>query len=234
MTVWLTCASDRQVEGITPVLPPWLPRAFDLWGMCLQRSRFTRIQTLKVVVIFTHARFCLSSPVAQACPTLRPHGLQPTRLLCPWDSPGKSTGVGCRFTLQGIFLTQGQNPRLLHGRRILYHWATWEAQGDEYGSSKTRQGTDVLPTTSQRGRTTWAASSGPPSSPTPGAVRERLGPRQVLYLPQGPHPLLPAEKVGVDELQRASRITGTRGSFEMPMRTLLIKTSSAELNKSNN
>ena len=27
-------------------------------------------------------------------PTLRPHGLQPTRLLCPWDFPGKSTGVG--------------------------------------------------------------------------------------------------------------------------------------------
>ena len=35
------------------------------------------------------------SEVAQSCPTLRPHGLQPTRLLRPWDSPGKSTGVGC-------------------------------------------------------------------------------------------------------------------------------------------
>ena len=30
----------------------------------------------------------------------RPHGLQPTRLLCPWDSPGKSTGVGCQCLLQ--------------------------------------------------------------------------------------------------------------------------------------
>ena len=30
----------------------------------------------------------------------RPHGLQPTRLLCPWDSPGKNTGVGCHFLLQ--------------------------------------------------------------------------------------------------------------------------------------
>ena len=29
----------------------------------------------------------------------RPHGLQPTRLLCPWDSPGKSTGVGCHCLL---------------------------------------------------------------------------------------------------------------------------------------
>ena len=29
----------------------------------------------------------------------RPHGLQPTRLLCPWDFPGKSTGVGCQCLL---------------------------------------------------------------------------------------------------------------------------------------
>ena len=29
--------------------------------------------------------------------------LQPARLLCPWDSPGKNTGVGCHFLLQGIF-----------------------------------------------------------------------------------------------------------------------------------
>ena len=35
--------------------------------------------------------------VTQSCPTLRPHGLQPARLLCPWDSPGKSTGAGCHF-----------------------------------------------------------------------------------------------------------------------------------------
>ena len=32
------------------------------------------------------------------------------RLLCPWDSPSKSTGVGCRVLLQGIFTTQGSNP----------------------------------------------------------------------------------------------------------------------------
>ena len=32
--------------------------------------------------------------------SVRPHGLQPTRLLRPWDSPGKNTGVGCHFLLQ--------------------------------------------------------------------------------------------------------------------------------------
>ena len=46
--------------------------------------------------------------VTQSCPThLRPHRLQPARLLHPWDFPGKNTGVGCHAPLQGIFLTQG-------------------------------------------------------------------------------------------------------------------------------
>ena len=51
--------------------------------------------------------------------SLRPHELQPTRLLCPWDSPGKNTGVGCRALLQGIFPTQRSSPGLPHCRRIL-------------------------------------------------------------------------------------------------------------------
>ena len=42
--------------------------------------------------------------------SLRPHGLQPARLLCLWNFPGKNTGVGCHFLLQGIFLTQGLSP----------------------------------------------------------------------------------------------------------------------------
>ena len=37
----------------------------------------------------------------------------------PWGSPGKNTGVGCRFLLQKIFLTQGSNPGLLHCRQAL-------------------------------------------------------------------------------------------------------------------
>ena len=39
--------------------------------------------------------------------SLRPSGLQPARLLCPWDSPGKNTGVGCHALLQGIFKSVG-------------------------------------------------------------------------------------------------------------------------------
>ena len=45
-------------------------------------------------------------------------GPQPSRLLCPWDSPGKNIGMGCHALLQGIFPIQGWNPHLLH----LLHW----------------------------------------------------------------------------------------------------------------
>ena len=49
------------------------------------------------------------------------HGRWPARLLHPWDSPGKNTGVCCHSLLQGIFPTQGSNPGLPHCRQTLYH-----------------------------------------------------------------------------------------------------------------
>ena len=45
----------------------------------------------------------------------------PARLLCPWDFPGKNTGVGCHFLLQGIFPTQGSNFGLLTIKKISIH-----------------------------------------------------------------------------------------------------------------
>ena len=67
--------------------------------------------------VCTYAADCTKS--LQSCSdSLRPHGLQPARLLCPWDFPSKNTGVGCHFLLQGIFLTQGSNPPLL----CLLYW----------------------------------------------------------------------------------------------------------------
>ena len=53
--------------------------------------------------------------------SLRLHELWSTRLLCPWSSPGKNTGVGCHFLLWGIFPTHGLNLNRLHWRQILYH-----------------------------------------------------------------------------------------------------------------
>ena len=48
-----------------------------------------------------------------------PYRLEPIGLLCPWNSPGKNTGVGSHSLLQGIFPTQGWNPGLPHCRRTL-------------------------------------------------------------------------------------------------------------------
>ena len=59
--------------------------------------------------------------------SLQPHGLEPAKLLCPWDSPGKNTGVGCHALLQGIFPTQGSNLHLLRCRQVLYLWDIREA-----------------------------------------------------------------------------------------------------------
>ena len=52
--------------------------------------------------------------------SLRPHGSEPNRLFCPWNSPGKDTGVGCRFLLQdlpdpGIELETPVSPVLVGG-----------------------------------------------------------------------------------------------------------------------
>ena len=68
--------------------------------------------------------------------SLRPHGwVACTRLFCPWDFLGKSTGVGCYFLLQGIFPTQGSNPGLLHCRQMLYRLSH---QGSHHGLYSSR------------------------------------------------------------------------------------------------
>ena len=64
--------------------------------------------------------------------SFRPHGLYPARLLSPWDSLGKNTGVSYHVLLQGIFLIQGSNshhfpsPALAGG--FFTTSAAWEAQ----------------------------------------------------------------------------------------------------------
>ena len=62
------------------------------------------IHSLKYIIMFKVWRVS-----ARPCLTLQPHGLQPTRLLCPWDFPGENTGVGCYFLTHGIFWIQGLN-----------------------------------------------------------------------------------------------------------------------------
>ena len=70
--------------------------------------------------------------VAKSCQTLLwPHGLQSARLLCPWNFPGKNTGVGFHFLLQGSEQPRDWTLVSCIGRWILYHWTPWGAWGSE-------------------------------------------------------------------------------------------------------
>ena len=97
----------------TPVNPQLTPPSMELtrairtaWLSTLLLGKFATLSFNFLICCYL---------IAVLCPTLlRPHGLQPARLLCPWDSPGKNTGVGCHFLLQGVFLTQGLTLCLLH------------------------------------------------------------------------------------------------------------------------
>ena len=109
----------------------------------------------------------LSEPV-------RPHGLQPARLLCPRDSPGKNTGVGCYTRLQGVSPTQGLGESLL---RLL----RWQAgplpsthQGSSHGHLKGRlsweAGNKITTLYTHRFCASWKQKQGLarlPSAPTP-------------------------------------------------------------------
>ena len=100
-----------------PRVPPGLfstPDQTTLWGPC--RPRKTGSQTHLPSSL--QQRFLLMFSHKVMPDSLRPHGLHPARLLCPWNSPGKNTGVGCQSLLQGIFPTQGSSPCLL----CLLHW----------------------------------------------------------------------------------------------------------------
>ena len=74
--------------------------------------------------------------VAQSCPTLHDHmDMEPTRLLCSWNSPDKDTGVVCHFLLQGIFLNQWLNLSLLLCRQI-YHHLSHQGSPNTFGRSR--------------------------------------------------------------------------------------------------
>ena len=70
--------------------------------------------------------------VIELCPTLVMPWTAAARLLCPWDSPGKS---GFHFLLQGTFPTQESNPVLLHCWQILCRLSYREAQRSNWHSN---------------------------------------------------------------------------------------------------
>jgi len=66
-------------------------------NLCANKKKLAK-NTGESILRNTAAACCQVAPVVSN--SVRPHGLQPTRLLRPWDSPGKNTGVGCHFLLQ--------------------------------------------------------------------------------------------------------------------------------------
>ena len=78
-----------------------------------KKYMYKNLETL-VVLIYSINKHKMPLLRSTRSDSLQPPGLMhPARLLCPWNFPGKNTGVGCHFLLQGIFLTQGSNPHLL-------------------------------------------------------------------------------------------------------------------------
>ena len=118
---------EKKKEGTQDHAIPWVSRSLVcqpssvqfLVFLCLfyNLQSFTRRRRGKCMS--STFPFVLCAKSLQSCLTLceAPWTVAP-RLLCPWDSPGRNTGVGCHFLLQGIFPTQRWNPHVL----CILHW----------------------------------------------------------------------------------------------------------------
>ena len=92
------------------------------WPICCVRNELLPYRVVVLLAFLLHllsfySNYCVCEHLVDS---LQTYGLQSVRLLCPWDSPDKNTGVRCHFLLQGIFPSQGLNLGLLHCRQILY------------------------------------------------------------------------------------------------------------------
>ena len=91
--------SWEKMNSFLSVVSVWLPYSFrnlEYWPI---------IVNCEILILNLDTNSSLRTKyVSVSCSivwnSLQPHGLQPARLLCPWDSPGKNTGVGCHFLLQ--------------------------------------------------------------------------------------------------------------------------------------
>ena len=116
---------------ITQTLPYWL-LSLIIWYFSILHN---------LILLYHLCPLCLPYLLAKTDVKLnvfkynlhRKTSMKKYRLLCPWNSPGKNTGMDCHSLLQGIFRTQESNPDLLHCRQILYHlnhqrsslWQSW-------------------------------------------------------------------------------------------------------------
>ena len=86
--------SPTLAGGFLAIASPGKPRAIKL------RNGIGFLCLILFYLFISSVQFCCSV----MSDSLQPHGLQPTRLLHPWDFSGKSTGVGCHCLLQGLIL----------------------------------------------------------------------------------------------------------------------------------
>ena len=123
--VRLLAVKSQELQNIISSI--WILEASkaDLWRMLREYVSFSPVRDhwrRDMLLLFSHS--VVSNP-------LRPHGLQHARLLCPWDFPGKNTGMGCYLLLRGIFLTQGSNPVTCITGSSFTVWGTREAYGQD-------------------------------------------------------------------------------------------------------
>ena len=84
----------------------WLDDITDLMDLSLNKLQSMGLAKIRhnwvTKLNWTEAAAAAAKSL-QSCTTVRPHRWQPTRLLCPWDSPGKKTGMGCHSLLQRMY-----------------------------------------------------------------------------------------------------------------------------------
>ena len=115
---WWGHEGGALMNGISALIKGTPENSLATWG---HREKTAVLEPESELSVDSESARCLDACILSRFSwydSVWPHGLQPTRLLCPWDSPGKNTGVDCHFLLQRIFLTQELNSGLL----CLLHW----------------------------------------------------------------------------------------------------------------
>ena len=129
--LWICTVST---QGCNPSFLTLLPPVCDSYGAILfirvffffSKETSHKNQPCPDLLINNHQQTRLRPPATHCCVSrsvasvsLLPYGLYPARLLCPWDSLGKNTRVGCCALLQGNLSHLQSNPGLLHCRQTL-------------------------------------------------------------------------------------------------------------------
>ena len=104
------CATVHEVRKCWIQLDNWTMTT-TMWGVSIRCNMLTSSYKIFTKCVHVCVCVCESHSVMSSC--------LPSRLLSPWDFPGKNIAVGCHLLLQGIFPIQGTNPGLLHCRQTL-------------------------------------------------------------------------------------------------------------------